>query len=189
MICAPIASAVGPMRHLLPRASIGALVLAPSVCAQRSIEDVDPPLDPQGHANHAGHSPIVGNLPFSLDGVFDFVADGVDNDPGLDGFDADLRVFELLLGARISKDWNTFSAIPTDGDNLVVEEGGLRYEGLGQGLDQFLGRFYLPFGAQMHQHIHELPYPERPGVLRDYMAKSSVSPAHRSTTSQRPRKT
>lgn len=128
--------------------------------------------DHAGH-DHAGHDHAefgafqLGDAQFDAAVVVDVLADRLDDDAGPDGFDLDLRVFELDLEARAG-DWLGYAVVVGDGEELQLEEAAAVYSGLGDATIRG-GRFFADFGAQMRLHVHELPYPERPGVLRAYL--------------------
>lgn len=123
--------------------------------------------------SHGSHD--VGAAKVDLGLVLDGLVDWRDRSgSGTDAADSqgvafDLRVLELDLEARY-EDWLGYAVVVADGDEVELEEAAFVYSGA----DPIAirgGRFFADFGAQMRLHVHELPYPERPGVLRAYVGE------------------
>ena len=91
------------------------------------------------------------------------------DDEDADGLELDLRSLELGLAAWIDPTAQAFGTVVAEDEELAVEEAWVQYLGLGDRTGLRAGRFFVDFGKQMQGHVHELPYPERPLVLRTYL--------------------
>ncbi|MDF1837198.1 MAG: hypothetical protein P1V35_04965 [Planctomycetota bacterium] len=90
--------------------------------------------------------------------------------PGRSGeIDGGLRVFDLGLAGTINRDLWAFALVEGNSDELSLQHAALVYEGLSSSSYLRLGVLPLDFGKQMQARPYELPYPERPGVLRAYL--------------------
>ncbi|HVS09316.1 MAG TPA: hypothetical protein VMS76_05520 [Planctomycetota bacterium] len=105
---------------------------------------------------------------FVVDAVGDYVHFSGRSD---DGFDADLRGFELGGMAWVDpKAWAYFIGAMED-EQLAIEEAVLHYVGFEENSTLRAGRFFIDFGKQMQVHVHELRTVERPLVLRAYLGE------------------
>ncbi|MFT5150277.1 MAG: hypothetical protein ACI841_000258, partial [Planctomycetota bacterium] len=86
-----------------------------------------------------------------------------------DGLDFALRAFELSTNAWVDSDTWAYAILIGDEEEFGLEEAAVHYQGLSDSSTLRAGRFFIDFGKQMQSHIHELPYPERPAVLRAYL--------------------
>jgi len=93
------------------------------------------------------------------------------DDEEVDGLELDLRSLELGAAAWIDPSSRAFATIVAEEEELAVEEAWVQYLGLGERTGVRAGRFFVDFGKQMQGHVHELPYPERPLVLRTYLGE------------------
>jgi len=105
----------------------------------------------------------------AIGAVLDAIFDWVDDDSGEDGFDAQVRSFELTFNGRIDPTWWAYATVVATEEEIEVEEAAAHYTGLDSNTTLRFGRFFVDFGKQMQAHIHDLPYPDRPGVLREYL--------------------
>lgn len=105
----------------------------------------------------------------AIGAVVDAFADWSDPDGDEDGFDLRLRSFELTLNGRIDPNWWGYAVLVGAEDEFTVEEAAAHYTGLGTNTTLRFGRFFADFGKQMQVHTHDLPYPDRPGVLAEYL--------------------
>lgn len=124
-----------------------------------------------GHAHNADAASLVmGDVELDLALVVDAVVDWSDPEAPdqATGFDLDLRVFELDLEARWD-DWLGYAVVVGD-EEIELEEAAAVFTGW-RASSVRAGRFFADFGAQMRMHVHELPYPERPGVLAEYLGE------------------
>lgn len=88
-----------------------------------------------------------------------------------DGFNTQLRTFELGGQAWIDpKAWAYFIGA-SDGEVLAIEEAAIHYVGFEENSTIRAGRFFIDFGKQMQTHVHELRTIERPLVLRSYLGE------------------
>ena len=108
-------------------------------------------------------NPAIGAL---LDGFADFVDT---DEPGEDGIDLSLRSFEMTVNGRVDPNWWGYAVIVYADDEVELEEAAVTYQGFEGHSTVRFGRFFADFGKQMQAHIHDLPYPERPGVLAEYL--------------------
>ena len=86
-----------------------------------------------------------------------------------DGLDFSLRSLEVSTNAWVDPDTWAYALLVGDEQGIELEEAALHYRGLGGNSTLRAGRFFVDFGKQMQSHVHDLPYPERPGVLRAYL--------------------
>jgi len=107
----------------------------------------------------------------AIGAVLDAFLDWVDADSGEDGFDADVRSFELTFNGRVDPNWWAYAVVVADADEIELEEAAAHYTGLDSNTTLRFGRFFVDFGKQMQAHVHDLPYPDRPGVLRAYLGE------------------
>ena len=105
----------------------------------------------------------------AIGGVIDLVADHVDPDEGEDGMDLRLRAFEVTTNAWIDPNTWAYAVVVADEEEFGLEEAAVHYSGLGGNSTFRAGRFFVDFGKQMQAHVHDLPYPNRPAVLREYL--------------------
>jgi hypothetical protein len=103
--------------------------------------------------------------------VLDAILDHLDTDGGEDGLDGRVRALELTLQGRVDPEWWAYAAIVSDGEEIEVEEAAAHYTGLDSNTTLRFGRFFVDFGKQMQAHVHDLPYPDRPGVLAEYLGE------------------
>jgi hypothetical protein len=105
----------------------------------------------------------------AIGAVLDALFDWVDADSGEDGFDAEVRSFELSLNGRVDPNWWAYATVVADAEEIEVEEAAAHYTGFDSNTTLRFGRFFVDFGKQMQAHVHDLPYPDRPGVLDAYL--------------------
>lgn len=110
-------------------------------------------------------NPAIGAL---LDAFGDYreVDGGGDEDGTLDLF---VRSFEMTVNGRVDPNWWGYAVIVYADDEVELEEAAVTYDGWDSNTTMRFGRFYVDFGKQMQAHIHDLPYPDRPGVLGAYL--------------------
>ena len=107
-----------------------------------------------------------------LGAVIDLIADHTDVDGSRDdGFDLRLRSLEMSVHSQIDDHTYGYALLVADEDDVVLEEALVQYTGLPGETSLRAGRFFADFGTQMQLHVHELPYPERPAVLREYLGR------------------
>ncbi|MEZ6016936.1 MAG: hypothetical protein R3F49_17590 [Planctomycetota bacterium] len=108
----------------------------------------------------------------AIGGVIDAVADWTDRRGSEDdGLAAEVRAFELSLNGRVDPDWWAYATVVAADDEVAVEEAAAHFSGLDSRTTLRFGRFFADFGKQMQAHIHDLPYPDRPGVLAEYLGE------------------
>lgn len=110
-------------------------------------------------------NPAFGAL---LDGFGDFVDPG---DGGEEGVDLFLRSFEMTLNGRVDPNWYGYAVVVYADEEVELEEAAVTYAGFDSNTTVRFGRFFTDFGKQMQAHIHDLPTPERPGVLGAYLGE------------------
>lgn len=86
-----------------------------------------------------------------------------------DGLELNLRTLELGANGWLTPDAWLYGSLAVHDGEVELEEAALHYHGLGDDSALRAGRFYLDFGRQMQRHVDELPYPDRPLVLRTYL--------------------
>ncbi|QDU85993.1 hypothetical protein Pla163_31400 [Planctomycetes bacterium Pla163] len=104
----------------------------------------------------------------AIGAVIDAIGDWSDPDAGEDGFDIDLRTLELGVNGRIDPNWWGY-AVLVGSEEFEVEEAAAHYTGFDSNTTLRFGKFFADFGKQMQVHVHDLPYPNRPGVLAEYL--------------------
>lgn len=107
----------------------------------------------------------------AIGAVLDAFADWLDADGGEDGLDADVRSFEVTLNGRVDPSWWAYAVVVAADEEVEVEEAAAHYTGLDSRTTLRFGRFFADFGKQMQAHVHDLPYPDRPGVLAEYLGE------------------
>ena len=110
-------------------------------------------------------NPAIGAL---IDGFADYVDPG---DSGQDGMDLFVRSFEMTLNGRVDPNWYGYAVIVYADEEVELEEAAVTYAGFDSNTTIRFGRFFTDFGKQMQAHIHDLPTPERPGVLGAYLGE------------------
>jgi len=165
---------MNPARSLTAFFLLSAAVAAQGPAFQTPGTPVYPAVPgPQADSGQADRFASVFNPAFSF--IVDVVGDYVDVDGSSaeSGFDADLRVLEAAAQAWVDpKAWAYFVGVSED-EGFGIEEAAIHYNGLEAiGLEHSslrAGRFFIDFGKQMQQHVHELRTLERPLVLRAYL--------------------
>lgn len=127
----------------------------------------------QGNPNASDDSGQVSRFSSVFNPAFSFIVDSVfdylDPDRADDGFNAELRTFELAANTWVDPNaWAYFVGAAED-EALNIEEAAVHYVGLGGNHTLRAGRFFIDFGKQMQTHVHELRTLERPLVLRTYL--------------------
>ncbi len=156
------------MQHFKPTLSVvvAALSAAPTLAQQSPFRTPGMPVrtPPSGQTDRFTNdfNPAIG-------GVIDTLFDYSNPDVGDDGFQFDARVFELTINGRIDPQWWGYGAIVAVDGEIEIEEGVAVYQPLDSHTSVRVGRFFVDFGKQMQAHVHDLAYPERPGVLREYL--------------------
>lgn len=107
----------------------------------------------------------------AIGGVIDALAGYTDDDEGEDGLDATLRSLELTANAWIDPDAWAYAVLVADEEEIELEEAAVHYVGFEGNSTLRTGRFFVDFGKQMQAHVHDLAYPERPAVLREYLGE------------------
>lgn len=110
-------------------------------------------------------NPAIGAL---IDGFADYVDPGESGDDGLDLF---LRSFEMTVNGRVDPNWYGYAVVVYADEEVELEEAAVTYAGFDSNTTVRFGRFFTDFGKQMQAHIHDLPTPERPGVLSAYLGE------------------
>jgi hypothetical protein len=109
--------------------------------------------------------------------AFSFLLDSVaghaevDGNGDEDGFDAELRVFELAGNAWVDPNAWAYFVGAAEEDALELEEAAVVYTGLPGHHTLRAGRVFVDFGKQMQIHVHELRTLERPLALRTYLGE------------------
>ncbi|MCP3919891.1 MAG: hypothetical protein GY711_30545 [bacterium] len=105
--------------------------------------------------------------------VIDAIVDHLDTDVEMadDGFDATVRSFEASINGRVDPDWWLYATVvyADEDEEIELEEAASHFTGFDSNTTLRFGRFFADFGKQMQAHVHDLPYPERPGVLAEYL--------------------
>ncbi|MCP5021936.1 MAG: hypothetical protein GY930_09160 [bacterium] len=83
--------------------------------------------------------------------------------------DAGLEAADVGARARFNRDLWGFVLVEGTEHDLTLRQAALVYEGLSGSSYLRLGYLPIDFGKQMQARPYELPYPERPGVLRAYL--------------------
>ena len=110
-------------------------------------------------------NPAIGAL---IDGFGDYV--GTDEE-GEEGLDLYLRSFETTVNGRVDPNWWGYAVVVYADEEVELEEAAVTYEGFDGNTTVRFGRFFVDFGKQMQAHIHDLPYPDRPGVLAEFLGE------------------
>lgn len=103
--------------------------------------------------------------------VIDALGDYTTVDGASDGFDFTLRSLELSANAYVDPSVWAYGVIVGDEDDVELEEAAAHYVGWEGNATLRAGRFFVDFGKQMQIHAHDLPYFDRPGVLRAYLGE------------------
>ena len=108
----------------------------------------------------------------SISLVFDVLAGytAVDG-PEADGFDLDLLSFELSGAGHVDPNVWGWTTIVADEEEIALEEAAVVYTGLPGRHELRAGLFFVDFGKQMQNHVHELRTTFRPLVLREYLGE------------------
>lgn len=110
-------------------------------------------------------NPAIGAL---IDGFGDWTDAEGDAEDGADLF---LRSFEMTVNGRVDPNFWGYAVIVYADEEVELEEAAVTYDGFDSNTTLRFGRFFTDFGKQMQAHIHDLPYPDRPGVLREYLGE------------------
>ena len=110
-------------------------------------------------------NPAIGAL---IDGFGDFIDAEGDEEDGLDLY---LRSFEMTANGRVDPNWWGYAVIVYADEEVELEEAAVTYDGFEGQTSMRFGRFFVDFGKQMQAHIHDLPYPDRPGVLAEFLGE------------------
>ncbi|MEZ5978792.1 MAG: hypothetical protein R3F34_11285 [Planctomycetota bacterium] len=86
-----------------------------------------------------------------------------------DGLDAELRALEIELGGSIDDHWSVRAVGVADADGIAIEEAAIAWSGADPRVSFSFGRFFADFGPTMREHVHELPYVDRPLVLEAFL--------------------
>ncbi|MCK6448788.1 MAG: hypothetical protein L6Q99_20530 [Planctomycetes bacterium] len=103
--------------------------------------------------------------------AIDSIADYLDEDGGVDGWNATIRSGELVANAWVDPKAWAYIVLTSEGEAPDLEEAAVHYVGLGSNTTIRAGRFFVDFGKQMQAHIHDLRTLERPAVLRTYLGE------------------
>ena len=91
---------------------------------------------------------------------------------GDDGFDLQLRIFEVSAWAYIDPDaWAYVILTSEEGEGVGIEEAAVEYVGFDSNARLKAGYFFVDFGKQMLNHVEDLRTVERPLVLRKYLGE------------------
>lgn len=110
-------------------------------------------------------NPAIGAL---LDGFGDYI---VTDDDEAEGLDLYLRSFEMTVNGRVDPNWWGYAVIVYADEEVTLEEAAVTYSGFEDNTTLRFGRFFVDFGKQMQAHLHDLPYPDRPGVLAEFLGE------------------
>ena len=110
-------------------------------------------------------NPAIGAL---IDGFGDYIDTDEDGEDGLDLY---LRSFETTINGRVDPNWWGYAVVVYADEEVELEEAAVTYEGFDGNTTMRFGRFFVDFGKQMQAHIHDLPYPDRPGVLAEFLGE------------------
>ena len=83
--------------------------------------------------------------------------------------EAGVRAVDLVLRSDFNRSLWGSAILSGEADELSMPRASLVYTGLSSSSVLRLGRMPIDFGKQMQARPYELPYPERPGVLRAYL--------------------
>tara|TARA_R110002126_G_scaffold4498_1_gene23628 strand:+ start:71 stop:1351 length:1281 start_codon:yes stop_codon:yes gene_type:complete len=166
---------VSGVMKLLPRTTwLPALLLSAASASAQDTPTADEDTAQGQHDHDHAHADASGLVAlaesFTIGGVIDLVLQGIDDSPGPDGLEGDLRILEIFLNGRMSEAWTAHGVVSTEGETVEVEEAFV----IGNIADRqhlTLGQFFADFGPQMRMHIHDIPYPERPGALREFLGE------------------
>ncbi len=110
-------------------------------------------------------NPAIGAL---IDGFGDYIDTDDDDEEGLDLY---LRSFEMTANGRVDPNWWGYAVVVYADEEVELEEAAVTYDGFEGQTSMRFGRFFVDFGKQMQAHIHDLPYPDRPGVLAEFLGE------------------
>lgn len=156
-------STTNPMRSLPSACAALALGTTPALSAQ-TFQSPGMPGTVTGQTDRFSNefNPAIG-------GAFDVVGTWLDADQGEHGLDLSLRSFELAANTWIDPNAWAYAVLVASEEELGLEEAAVHYLGFGSRTTLRAGRFFVDFGKQMQAHVHDLPYTDRPGVLREYL--------------------
>ena len=86
-----------------------------------------------------------------------------------DGYSVGLDLAEITTQGPLAPNWWGNLVIETNSDEVALTESAIYYTGLGERSALRGGKFFVDFGKQMQQHVHDLAMPNRPAVLREYL--------------------
>jgi hypothetical protein len=150
----------------IPYILCASCALAPAARAQHIHTHPNPSADVAQH--EAGTNEFNPAISLVIDSFARFTNS---DDAALDGSDLELRLVELGANAWIDPHTWAWLAIIAHEEEIGLEEAAVQYVGFGGNSSLRAGRFFVDFGRQMQSHLEDLPYPERPGVLREYLGE------------------
>ena len=114
-----------------------------------------------------GNEAIGSDLPVELGLFFDTVFEHVDR-PSDDGFGLDVRTLGITVAGQMGDTWQGHATIVHADGEFELEEAAVTHT-IADDSTLRVGRFFAEFGRQMHLHVHDLPTPERPRVLAEFL--------------------
>jgi hypothetical protein len=164
---------ITPMRARLACAGLALIGLAPvghALAQQPAFTTPGMPVRSAAAGDASGQTDRFTNtFNPAIGAVLDAVLDWVDPDAGEEGFDAEVRSFELTFNGRVDPSWWAYATVVATEEEIEAEEATAHFTGLDSNTTLRFGRFFVDFGKQMQAHTHDLPYPDRPGVLSAYL--------------------
>ncbi len=136
--------------------------------------------DGHGHGpSHEEHDPS--GAPIFISAAIDGWLEAVD-DADDDGFDMRLRALEVTTHAQVDALTLAYVALVADEQDVSIEEAAVLRQ-LQKDTGLRVGRFFADFGRHMQMHQHELPFPQRPRVLKAFLGDELVGTGYgRNTT-------
>ena len=86
-----------------------------------------------------------------------------------DGYKFALDLAEITTHGPLAPDWWGNLVLETNSEEVALTESAIYYTGFGDRSAVRAGKFFVDFGKQMQQHVHDLDMPNRPAVLREYL--------------------
>ena len=150
-------------------ADLAALRAAAAAAAGEGVAAAPPASAPVAEAV-VGNERNLNRLNPEISFTGDVVAFGGEGQADIDG-----RELELDLQAALDPFSSTKFTIAFGPEEVEIEEGFIRYDGLATGLGLRAGKMRQTFGALNRWHLHALPTPDYPLVLQSFFGEEGLA--------------